>query len=236
MNFTPFVESLHRPEVRAGLVMAFMVFVLSRIPVLGWPLYPLSLFGVYVHELWHGFAGMLTGGTFERFIIKPDSSGLALVKGGARWIIGSAGYVGTAFTGSLLLIAASSDMPARTVLLVLGVGLGILCLLFVRNFFGMAAGLVLAVAFVIASQRLDEFWQQVGLWFLGVQLILDTLAHLALVWNYASIPGLPTDAHILGKETPFNAAIWSLVWIGLAVVILLYALNRAYHIPLPWGG
>ncbi len=235
MNFTPFVESLHRPEVRAGLGIAFMVFVLSQIPVLGWPLYPLSLFGVYVHELWHGFAGMLTGGTFERFVIHPAPAGMATVPGGVRWIIGSAGYVGTAFTGSLLLVAASSDIPPRTVLFVLGVGLGILCLVFVRNFFGMVAGLALAVAFVIASQQLHEFWQQVGLWFLGVQLILDTLAGLVLIWNYASNPAAKSDAHILGSETPFNAGVWSLVWIVLAVIILLYALNRAYQIPLPWS-
>jgi hypothetical protein len=89
MNFALFAESLRRPKVRAGLGIAFMVFVLSQIPVLRCPLYPLSLFGVYVHELWHGFAGMLTGAQFEYFVIRPDRSGEASVPGGVRWISGS---------------------------------------------------------------------------------------------------------------------------------------------------
>jgi hypothetical protein len=236
MDFGPFVESLHRPEVRAGLGIAFMVFVLSHIPVLGWPLYPLSLFGVYVHELWHGITGMLTGGRFERFVINPGLSGVALVWGGVDLVVDSAGYVGTAFTGALLLVAASSDIPPRTVLLVLGVGLGILCLLFVRNAFGMVAGLALAVAFVIASQRLHEFWQQVGLWFLGVQLLIDTVSHLVLLTNYASNPAALSDAHRLGKMTGIHPFLWILFWLLLVFVGLLYALNRAYQIPLPWGG
>jgi hypothetical protein len=235
MNFTPFVESLHRPEVRAGLGMAFIVFVLSQIPVLGWPLYPLSLFGVYVHELWHGLVGIISGKQFKRFVIMPELAGVATIEGGVNWFIVSAGYLGTALTGSLLLIAAPSDIPARTVLFVIGVGLGILCLLFVRNFFGIVCGVVLAIAFVIASQRLDEFWQQVGLWFLGVQLILDTVKELLLLLDPAVDPGGRSDASVLGKMTGIDPFIWLMFWLLIIGASLLYALNRAYQIPLPWS-
>jgi len=235
MNLTPFVESLYRSEVRAGLGIAFIVFLLSHIPVLGWPLYPLTLFAVYVHELWHGFAGILTGGVFKRFVIKPDGSGVAEVSGGVDLIIDSAGYVGAALTGGILLVLASSSVDTRLVLFLIGLILGMLCLLFVRNLFGIVAGLALALAFIIASQRLHEFWLQTLLWFLAVQLFLDTLTHLAQVWNYASIPDLPTDAHNLSKRTGINPGIWLLFWLVLAVVILLYALNRAYEVPLPWS-
>jgi hypothetical protein len=235
MNLTPFVESLHRPEVQLGLRLAFIVFVLSHIPVLGWPLYPFSLFVVYVHELWHGFAGIITGGVFKRFVIEPHPSGEALVDGGVDWIVGSAGYVGTALTGGILLVLASSSVPTRLVLFVIGLLLGILCLLFVRNLFGIVAGFALALAFIVASQRLHDFWLQTALWFLAVQLFLDTLTHLAMLWNYASVPGQRSDAHSLGKLTGISPEIWLVVWILLAVIILLFALNRAYQIPLPWS-
>ena len=236
MNLTPFVESLRQPEVQLGLKLAFAVFVLSHIPVIGWPLYPFTLFAVFVHELWHGFAGILTGGTFKRFVINPHPSGQAFVDGGVNWVVGSAGYLGTALTGGILLVLASSNVPTRVVLFLIGLILAILCLAFVRNPFGIIAGFGLALAFILASQRLHDFWLQVVLWFLGVEMFLDTLTHLTLLWNYVSVPGQRSDAHTLGNLTGISPTIWLVLWILLAIVILLYAMNRAYAVPLPWSG
>ena len=233
MNTTLLLQRLQQPEFRMGVGLAFASFVLWRIPVLGWPLYPFYLFGVFIHELSHGFAALLTGGRFERFVIRSNRSGFAIVSGGIGCIVASAGYLGSALAGGLLLMIAMSDTPSGRILLILGIVLGLLCLLFVRNFFGIVAGLGLACALILAGQRLDEFWTKALLWFLAIQLFLYTFARLFNLLEYSSHP-LNSDAHMLAKETGIHAAIWLLLWLLITVGILYIALNRAYDIPLPW--
>jgi hypothetical protein len=233
MNATLLLQRLQQPEFRLGLGLAVASFVLWRVPVLGWLLYPFYLFGVFIHELSHGFAALLTGGRFQRFVIRRNRSGLATVSGGVGCVVASAGYLGSALAGGLLLVIAMSDTPSRKILLILGILLGLLCLLFVRNLFGMVAGLGLACALILAGQRLDEFWTRALLWFLAVQLFLYTFARLFNLLEYSAFPG-DSDAHVLAKQTGIHAAIWLLIWLLITVGILVIALNRAYAIPLPW--
>ncbi len=41
-------------------------------------LYPFTILSTWFHEMGHGIAAMLTGNTFDRLLIYPDGSGLAL--------------------------------------------------------------------------------------------------------------------------------------------------------------
>lgn len=41
-------------------------------------LYPFTILATWFHEMGHGLAALLTGNSFERLLIFPDGSGLAL--------------------------------------------------------------------------------------------------------------------------------------------------------------
>lgn len=68
---------------------------------------PFKLLVVLVHEMWHGFIAMFAGAKLKTISLAAGESGSTLVTGlGAGWSFAasvSAGYLGSAFTGAVLL-------------------------------------------------------------------------------------------------------------------------------------
>jgi hypothetical protein len=211
----------------AALTLALLI--VWQIPVLGMTVYPFRLFGTFVHELGHGLAALATGGHFERFTVSPDLSGLAWSSGGIRFIIASAGYVGSAVFGGVLILLAARGIAARTLLVALGVLLGLLCLMFVRNLFGIATGLAIAAALVLAGRRLRSPWSDVLLLVLALQLVLDGFNSLFTVMRLSASTSVQTDALSMAQATGIPAIVWAVVWTALSVAMLALTLRLAYR-------
>lgn len=222
-------------EVLIVLGLAFATMVMWRVPVVGWLLYPFQIYGTFVHEISHGLAAILTGGMFQRFVVNPDLSGTALSSGGIGWIVVSAGYLGSAIFGGVLTLLSASAVPARRVLVWLGLGLGVLSLLFVRNLFGLVAGIALAAMLFIAGRRLRETWADALVLLLAVQMMLSALDSVFdLVQISATSGATRTDAQIMAQATGIPAIVWAVLWNVLSLVILLVSLRLAYRrTPLP---
>ncbi|NOQ14364.1 MAG: M50 family peptidase [Methyloprofundus sp.] len=67
-------------------------------------LLPLKLLVVFFHESSHAFATVLTGGTVHSLQIVPEQGGHVISSGGSRFIILSAGYLGSLICGLLLFL------------------------------------------------------------------------------------------------------------------------------------
>ncbi|MDC8014173.1 M50 family metallopeptidase [Tahibacter soli] len=210
-------------------VLTLALLVLWQIPYFGFVVYPFRLFGTFVHELGHGLAALATGGHFERFTVSPDLSGLAWSSGGIRFVIASAGYVGSAVFGGVLILLAARGLSARTLLTALGVLLGLLCLLFVRNLFGIATGLAIAAALVVAGRRLRSPWSDVLLLVLALQLVLDGFNSLFTVLRLSTATNVQTDALSMAQATGVPAVVWAVVWTVLSLAMLLVTLRLAYR-------
>jgi hypothetical protein len=216
--------------MRAAALLVLVIVLLGRIPILKFLILPFSLFGVIIHELAHALATVLTGGQFGSLKVWYDPrdnevKGLAMGRGGDGCLIGNAGYVGTVLFGALLLVIATSSLSARLVLLVLGGGLLLMTALFIRNGFGLLAGLLIGVGLILTSRNFPEVIAKGVLWIMAVTMFVDSALHLI---------GTPGDSKILEKSTGINFGYWIVLWQVLALVIILYALNRAYGVPLPW--
>jgi hypothetical protein len=214
-----------------GLVL--LSVLLARQPLLWWLFYPFQLFGTFVHELSHGLAAIATGGSFRRLVVNPDSSGMAWSSGGVRWIIASAGYVGSALFGAVLtILSGRGGLPARRLLAGLGLGLGVLCLLFVRNLFGIVTGIGIAAALWFAGRQLPHRLANGLVLFLAVQMMLNALDSL-LDLIIISMGGFvaASDAHTMAQATGVPALVWALLWSLVAVGILAVALRIAYRRP-----
>lgn len=228
------LRAWRRREVLAALGLGLVSVLLWRLPAVGWLLFPFQLFNTFVHELSHGVAAIATGGSFRRFVVNPDLSGTAWSAGGVRWVVGSAGYVGSALFGGLLTILSARGVPARSVLFWLGVILGGTSLLFVRNLFGVTAGLLIAAALGLAGRRLPKLWADSLLLLLAVQMMLNALDSLLdLVQASTAAPDAVTDAQIMAMLTGVPAVVWALLWSGIAITILWQSLRIAYRRPPP---
>ncbi len=111
--------------------IAFMIaLILWQVQGLFFVTYPLRLFVTMIHELGHGVAAIVTGGEFIEFQVMSRGAGMAYTRGGMRFIVIQAGYLGTALFGAGLLLLTHRSGHPRRVAIGVGVFIGVLSLLF----------------------------------------------------------------------------------------------------------
>ena len=214
-------------ELLALALLALALLVLWRLPGLYWLAYPFRVFGTFVHEISHGLAALATGGRFDRFVVNADLTGMAWSAGGTRWIVSSAGYVGSAVFGALLVLAGR-HLPARALLAALGLALAALCASYVRNGFGVIAGLGLAAALLIAALYLRGLWAEGLLLVLALQCLLDGFSSVIDLFWLSTRSDLHTDAHTLAQLSGLPAPLWAVAWGLMSAAVAVLALRLAY--------
>lgn len=127
-------QKLGSPNQQRDLGLATAAFVVA---VVLWQMqdlalltYPFRLFVTMIHELGHGLSAVLTGGSFLRFEVSKRGAGLAYTRGGARFIIIQAGYLGTALFGAALLFLTHRVRRPGRVAIGVGMLIGGLTLLY----------------------------------------------------------------------------------------------------------
>jgi hypothetical protein len=169
------------------------------------PLYPLRLLVTMYHEAGHALAALATGGDVSQFVVRPDASGVVFSRGGYRPLVISAGYVGTALLGALLVVFARTPDLVRGTLFVLGAATATSALLIG---FGLGSwhGLVPLYLGVL-----------LGVWatrarFLPARVLL--LAIMAAIW-------LGAGAYLGQFKSGGSSTVWLILIIdGLAMVII----------------
>src|SRR5262245_22088053 len=177
--------TLSRRDVFPILGLGVLSVMLWHVPILKLFLYPFWLFNTYIHELSHVIAIRMTGGLYQRFVINPNRSGLTHSFGRPNWFVASAGYIGSALFGGFLILLTTSGIPARAVLMGLGMFFGLICLLFVGNLYGVVVGLAIAGAIYYAGWVLDDKGSAQILLFLAVQTILASFDSLLVLLRLA---------------------------------------------------
>lgn len=221
-----------RPDVLFLAGLSLLLTFLWRIPVLGMLFYPLRLLNTFVHELSHGLAALLTGGRFERFVVHPNREGLAHIRGGNRFLVVSAGYLGPALFGGGLILLSATSVAVQSILLGLGAGLAVACLLFVRNFFGLAAGLLLAAGLAAAGWYLADRAATFLFALLAMQMPLaaaNSLVDLVRISAGPSRRDQLSDAQVMARDTGVPAIVWALLWLLVALVIVVVTVTVAYR-------
>lgn len=218
-------------DVALLFIIGLVSVWLWRVPIIGWLFYPFRLFVTYIHECAHGIAAVMTGGRFHRFVVHPSRSGVAMTSGGIRWVVLWAGYTGASLFGALLLILTTAPVEPQAILLWIGTIQAILCLLFVRNMFGIVGGLALAGAFFIAGTALEPEYATALLTLLSVQTILsafDSIVDLIKLSRARVTRDIPTDAQQLARLTGLPAIVWALAWALLSLLIYGCSISLAY--------
>jgi hypothetical protein len=207
-------------RVLVVLASSVLAFVLWDTIVL----WPLRLFVVFLHELSHGLAAVLTGGSILRIEISPNEGGVCWTAGGIRFVVLNAGYLGSLLFGALMLVASTRPSLARFVLLLLGAAVVAVTLLFVRGVFafvygGLSGGLLLWLARRASNKGAEIILQTVG-----------TVSGLYALWDVATDVLLRSakgsDAAALAELTGIPAVIWGIAWIGVSLAVLAWAFRR----------
>ena len=114
-----------------SLALTALVFALWQTPVV----VPLKILIVFLHELSHAIAAWLTGGSVEQISLSSDQGGFAITRGGSRFAILSAGYLGSLLLGAALLLLALRSTADRAVTALLGAVILAVTALYIRDLF-----------------------------------------------------------------------------------------------------
>src|SRR5688572_3849635 len=125
------------------LLASLTSLILWAVPGAGMILLPLELLNTHIHEFCHAFVALATGGDVAYIKVFSSASGVTPVRGGSPILMASAGYVGAAVLGGLVLMFSRSDRSARNVLLCLAGVLTLSMVFWVRgDIAGVASGLL----------------------------------------------------------------------------------------------
>ena len=186
--------------------------------------YPFRLFVVFLHEISHGLGAVVTGGEIVSIGLGFDEGGVCLTRGGSRFVVLNAGYLGSLLWGAFFLVLGAKRRQARSVIGAVGLFALVVTLLYVRTWFGFFYGLAAGLALVAVASRLKPVVSEVLLATLGATSCLYA------VWDVASDVLLRTvaqsDASALARLTGVPALLWGVLWIGLSLAVLGTVLRR----------
>ncbi len=224
-----------KPTERARAVLLVSIgltAVLYLIPYGGYLAYPLMLLSTLAHEMGHGVTALLVGGSFHRFEMWPDGSGIAVWSGEVgpfrRAAVAAGGLIGPAVGAAVGFAVGRTIRGARGALIALAAILALALLLVVRNLFGLIfVGIVLGGCFLAARKASGEVAQLV-LIFLAVQLALSVFSR----GDYLFTPVAQTATGIMPSDVgQMASALWLPFWFwgagcgALSVLVLIYGLK-----------
>jgi hypothetical protein len=186
--------------------------------------YPFRIFVVFLHEISHGLAAVLTGGRIVSIGLSVNEGGVCVTRGGSRFLTLTAGYLGSLLWGALFLLLAARRRRAPGVVALIGLFTLVVTLLYVRTWFGFIYGLLAATAFILVASKLKAEASEVLLAAIGV------MSCLYAVWDIASdvlLRSIPcSDASALAGLTGIPAIVWGVLWIATSFWVIFTVLRK----------
>ncbi|MBZ0129706.1 MAG: M50 family metallopeptidase [Rhodobacteraceae bacterium] len=211
------------------VLIPVLVFALWNTPVV----FPVKVLVVFLHELSHGLAAVLTGGSIVAISLSVQQGGEATTLGGNGFIILSAGYLGSLLFGVAMLLVAVRTHADRALLAMFGLVLLVVAALYIRDLFAFAfcaiAGIsMLGVARYLSRDINDFILRTIGLTsiiYVPYDIFSDTIARSEL----------HSDAYMLAEQYGGTTMFWGGLWLGLSVVMIVISLRYTFAGPVRPG-
>ena len=186
--------------------------------------YPFRLFVVFLHEVGHGTAAVLTGGRIVSIGISPDEGGVCVTRGGIRFVVLNAGYLGSLLFGALFLVLGARRRSAALGVGAIGGFTVAAALVYVRTWFGFVYTLVAGLVLLIVALKLRPAASEWLLAAIGSMSMLYAVADIAsdVIFRHSEA----SDAAALARLTGVPALVWGLVWIGVSLGVLAAVVRK----------
>jgi hypothetical protein len=192
-----------------------------------WIILPIKFLTVFFHELSHGLAAILTGGSIAKIELNFQQGGVCYTRGGISWIVASAGYLGSLLWGCAILISNIRFKMEKELMRFLSFIFGLSALLWVRNMDGLIICVMLAVLFYLFPKYLSRFACDVLLNFVALTSCFYVIYDIKDDLIDRSVQG--SDAMVLGEMFHLPGALIGGVWMVIAIVVtyktLMYSLS-----------
>jgi hypothetical protein len=216
-------KQINWKELAALTVLMVAVVILWNT----WFVYPLKVLVVFFHELSHGLMAIATGGSIQEIQVVAQEGGTCVTAGGNRFLILSAGYLGSLIWGGAILVLATRTKRDKLIAALMGGILIFASALYVRPFqsFGFAFGLLSGAALIGSGVYLGTGANDGILKVIG--LTSSLYAVLDIKSDILDRPGPGSDAYFLAQHTHIPTLVWGILWIVIAISGALYFLVLA---------
>ena len=186
--------------------------------------YPFRVFVVFLHEISHGLAAILTGGELVSIGLSPNEGGVAVTRGGSRFLVLTAGYLGSLLFGALFLLLGRRRRWAPGVIGLIGIFTLVVTLVYVRSWFGLLYGLLAAAVFMLFAAKLKPEASEILLAAIGIMSCLYAVWDIASDVLLRSVPS--SDASALADLTRVPAIVWGVLWAVASLWVIVAVLRK----------
>ena len=201
-------------------------------------LYPFTILATWFHEMSHGLAAILLGGTFKSLSISMNGSGHASVAGPffmgrlGDAFVAAAGPMGPAVAGALFILSSKRLRTARTALFLLGVALLFSTAYWVRDSLTGWVVLPLIAAGILAIAWKAEDWaQSFTIQFLGVQACISTFLQIDYLFTNKVQIGdelVPSDTGAIAEALWLPYWMWGILLTAASLALLVQSLRIVF--------
>ena len=218
-------------NIAIPLVMAIIaLFFWNSVLIL-----PIKLMTVFFHELSHGLAAILTGGSIVKIELNLNQGGVCYHQGGWFLVVASAGYLGSLLWGSCIFLASLKKGISCWIAKSIAVILIIVTGLWIRNIQAIAITVTTAVALFYISANLEEKYCSIFLKFVSLVSCFYVLFDIKDDLLDRTVP--ISDAYQISKRifpsvmVSAGSYLIGILWLSIAIFvlwkILKYALNTS---------
>ncbi len=207
------------------LALVALVFAFWSTPVI----LPLKILVVFLHELAHGLAAVVSGGSIEAMTLSAMEGGSATTRGGNLFLVLSAGYLGSLFLGVVLFFGALRTGADRIMMGLLGAVMIVIAVLYMREGFALAFTLGSGAAMLLMAWFLPRVVNDLLLRVIGLTSMIyvphdifsDTIARAHL----------NSDARMMADAFGGSTVLWGGLWLALSGAVILLCLRLGHGTP-----
>ncbi len=226
------------------IIAIIVVIVLQNIHTLRFLMYPFNLLATWIHEMSHGLTAAVLGGNFKKLVINSDTSGYAqyaynpLTMGTfAKATIASAGYMGTAIFGTIMLFFRKKDKFVKVFSILLGALMILSLIIYIRSWVGLFFALPFSAFLLFIGLKSNAEFNKFFYNFLASQIALNSLLDIKVLFSVgnktggvAGMASLQSDAAKVADLLILPYWFWAGLWLLTSVLLFLFAFFK------PLGG
>ena len=203
----------HKYQFWLMLIAALIILQLPFVSI------PFKWLESYFHEISHGLAALLTGGSIIQIQLFPNGAGLCTTRGGSSFVISLMGYGGAILWGCLIYSLASVNKRIAQAFSMLLVALFVFSiLLWVRDLLTLLIVLVLLALVIAQLKYSSQKYLQKLLQITGLLVLVNSLLSPLYLLDGQS----RGDGAALANLTYIPEIVWVVLWLAAG----LYATYR----------
>ncbi|MEJ2608521.1 MAG: M50 family metallopeptidase [Candidatus Thiodiazotropha sp.] len=202
-------------------ILTALAFLISAIPIIH---YPFGWFETFFHELSHGMAALVTGGSVHRIELNIDGSGLCTTSGGMEFLILLAGYTGSALWGSLIYLSVSLGKArySKQISAILTLVVLLVALLWARDLITIAILFIMTAIFAMAYRYGSRNLTRLFIEFIALYVVLNAIRSPLYLLDGRDIG----DGAALSQMTHIPEIFWVVAWCLIACGCLYFLFKK----------